>query len=70
MKTIRQLREEHNLTQLQLANRAGVTPSTVYNWERGRFEPGAMQLRAVARAFGISSDDIELVEEEASKKAA
>ncbi len=70
MKTIRQLREEHKLTQLELANRAGVTPSTVYNWERGRFEPKATQLRAVARAFGISSDEIELVEEQASKKAA
>jgi transcriptional regulator with XRE-family HTH domain len=70
MKTIRQLREEHNLTQLALANRAGVTPSTIYNWESGRFEPKALQLRAVARVFGVSSDDIELVEEQASKKAA
>jgi transcriptional regulator with XRE-family HTH domain len=70
MKTIRQLREEHNLTQLALANKLGVTPSTIYNWEAGRFEPKAMQLRAVARAFGVSSDDIELMVEQASKKAA
>ncbi len=70
MKTIRELRTERGWSQLELANRAGVTPSTIYNWERGRFEPKATQLRAVARAFGVSSDDIELVEEESKAEAA
>ncbi len=70
MQTIRQLREAKGWTQLQLANKAGVTPSTIYNWERGRFEPKASQLRAVARALGVSSDDIELVEEPTKKRAA
>ncbi len=70
MQTIRQLREAKGWTQLQLANAAGVTPSTIYNWERGRFEPKASQLRAVARALGISSDEIELVDKQPSKKAA
>lgn len=63
MKTIRQLREERGWTQLELANRLGVVPSTVYNWERGRVEPKVSQLRAMAREFEISSDDIELVED-------
>lgn len=59
MKTIRQLREAAGLTQLDLANRIGVTPVTVYNWERGRYEPKALQLRAVARVFGVSMDAID-----------
>ncbi len=70
MKTIRELRTERRWSQLELANRVGVTPSTIYNWERGRFEPKATQLRAVARAFGVGSDDIELVEEESKAEAA
>jgi transcriptional regulator with XRE-family HTH domain len=62
VKTIRQLREERGWTQLELANRLGVTPATVYNWERARFEPTGSKLRLLARAFGVSMDDIELPE--------
>ncbi len=69
MKTIKQLRQENGLTQLELANRAGVTPSTIYNWERGRFEPKATQLRAVARVFGVSSDEIELETDDVKRVA-
>jgi transcriptional regulator with XRE-family HTH domain len=39
MSTIRQLREERGWTQLRLAIRLGVTPVTIYNWERGSSEP-------------------------------
>jgi transcriptional regulator with XRE-family HTH domain len=67
VKSIRQLREEQGWTQLELANRIGVTPGTVYSWERGKFEPRASQLRALALAFGVSMDDIEL--EDAQGKA-
>ncbi len=70
MKTIKQLREGRGWTQLKLANELGVTPSTIYKWETGRTEPKVAQLRAVARAFGVSYDDVVLVEEQASKKAA
>ena len=64
MKTIRQLREERGWTQLELAYKLGVTPATVSNWERGVFDPKALQLRALARAFGVSMDDIALSEGE------
>lgn len=59
MKTIRKLREEAGMTQLGLANAVGVTPITVYNWERGRYEPKASQLRSLARVFHVSMDDID-----------
>lgn len=59
MKTVRELREAAGWTQLQLAIQIGVTPVTVYNWERGRYEPKATQLRALGRVFGVSMDDID-----------
>ena len=59
MQTIRELRQARGWTQLELANRLGVTPTTVFNWERGKYEPKASQLRALARAFGVSMDDID-----------
>ncbi len=72
MKTIRELRDEKGWTQLELANQLGVTPSTVYNWERGRFEPRLTQLRDLARVFGIRMDEIDFVPEaeSATKKLA
>ena len=69
MKTIRELREAQRWTQLDLANRLGVTPATVYNWERGKYEPSASKLRAIAQAFGVSMDDIALVEEQGNAAA-
>jgi putative transcriptional regulator len=63
MKTIRELREAAGLTQLEVAYRVGVTPATVSNWERGVFEPKVSQLRKLAQLFGVSMDDVELVEE-------
>lgn len=59
MRTIRDLRRSAGMTQLELANQIGVTPVTVYNWERGRYEPKASQLRALARIFGVSMDEID-----------
>jgi DNA-binding XRE family transcriptional regulator len=50
---IRKLRQERGWTQLELANRLGVTPVTVYNWERGKYEPKVAQLRAMTKLFGI-----------------
>ncbi len=67
--TIRQLREARGWSQYRLAREVGVTPSTVYNWERGRFEPKASQLRSLARVFGVSMDDIELVHERDGRRA-
>jgi transcriptional regulator with XRE-family HTH domain len=59
VKTIRALREEAGQTQFQVAVAVGVTPSAVYNWERGRTEPKAAQLRALAKHFNVSMDDID-----------
>ena len=58
MKTIAELRKERGWTQLELAIKLGVTPATIYNWERGRNEPRASQFRDIARTFGVSMDSI------------
>ena len=65
-RTIRELREAQGWTQLELANKLGVTPTTVYTWERGKFDPRASQLRKLAVAFGVSMDDIALADDEGS----
>jgi len=68
LKTIRLLREEQGLSQFDLANKVGVTPSTVYNWERGKYEPRYSQMRALAFAFGVPMDDIVPTEAELAKE--
>lgn len=69
MKTIKELREESNRTQLDVAKALDVTPVTVYNWERGKYEPKATQVRALARYFGVSMDDIAFEVEEVKTAA-
>jgi transcriptional regulator with XRE-family HTH domain len=59
MPTIKQLREKHGLTQFQLAVKAGVTPSTVYSWERRRRKPTVDHLRKLAEVFDVSMESIE-----------
>jgi transcriptional regulator with XRE-family HTH domain len=69
-RTIRALREARSWSQNALAIKLGVTPGTVYSWERGRNEPKVRQLRAIAELFGVSMDDIELIYEDETGKAA
>ncbi len=70
MRSIRELREGRGWTQLEVANKLGVTPATVYNWERGQFEPKASQLRAIAKHFGVSMDEVDFESPMESKDAA
>jgi len=70
MRTIRELREERGWTQLELAYKAGVTPATIYNWEAGRNEPKASQLRKLAQVFAVSMDVIDFVSSAETKKDA
>ena len=60
MRTIRELREARGLTRLQLAVKIGVTPGTIYNWERGTNEPKATQFRGLAESLGVPMEHIDL----------
>lgn len=69
MQTIRQLRESRSMSPVQLAAELGVSLATVYNWEAGKFEPRASQLRALAKLFDVSMDVIDFETGEKRKAA-
>lgn len=68
-KTIRELREAQGLTQAEFAFHLGVTPSAVYSWEAGKYEPKASQVRAIAKLCGVSMDVIAFEAEEVKSVA-
>jgi DNA-binding XRE family transcriptional regulator len=51
---IRELRKEAKLTQEELASRAGLSANYIGETERGKRNPGALALFAVAQALEIS----------------
>ncbi|WP_061961220.1 helix-turn-helix transcriptional regulator [Demequina flava] len=57
--SIRQLRSERGgLTQAELASRIGVTRQTVIAIEQGRYSPSLEMAFQIARALGVSLDDV------------
>lgn len=55
---IRTLRQSAGLTQGQLAEWVGVTPSTVTLWELGTTRPRMSRLGAIAKALGVSEGEL------------
>lgn len=47
---------ENGMTQAAFAYKIGVKPSQVSEWLRGKAKPGYDTLRAMSKAFGITSD--------------
>lgn len=60
MATLRQLRQQLHLTQEQLAMAADVSASTVYHIEADKVQPRPSIVRRLARALGVTPDDIDL----------
>ena len=52
--TIKQLREERNMTQAELAERIGVSSKTISKWETAKGLPDITLLQPLAQALGIS----------------
>lgn len=52
------LRDEQGLSQQEFADKLGVTRQTVSKWESGKIKPGADNLVAMSRLFGVSTDYI------------
>ena len=52
--TIKQLREQQNLTQGELAAQIGVSSKTISKWETGKGLPDISLLQPLAQALGIS----------------
>jgi putative transcriptional regulator len=57
-------RVENDLTQAQLAERAGVTRQTIGLIEAGRFNPSLKLCLAIAKALNKTLDDLFWTEEE------
>ena len=56
--TIKTLREKNNMTQLQLADRLGVSDKTVSKWETGKGYPDITLLEPIAEVFRISVTEL------------
>lgn len=55
-KKIRELREEKNLTQPQLAKELGVSNAVISYWENDLNEPKASHIEKIAIFFNVSTD--------------
>lgn len=55
---IRFYREQLGLTQKQLAERLGVTPSAITMWESGERKPDIVMLKRLAAAFNCTTDEL------------
>ena len=55
---IKELREERNIPQKQIAEEMGVLPSAVSNWESEVALPKARQLPLLARCLNCSINDL------------
>ncbi len=55
---IAELRKNHNMTQLELADKMGISFQAVSNWERGNSMPDIAKLPELAELFGVTVDDL------------
>lgn len=55
---IKGLREKNEMTQLQLANKLGVSDKTISKWETGRGYPDITLLETIADTFSISVTEL------------
>lgn len=58
MPNIKKLRTDRSLTQKQLAEALGFSIRRIVRWEQGEGEPGATELRLMAKFFGVSIDQL------------
>ena len=54
--TIKTLRRERGITQEQLAEYLGLTPSAISQWETDRVLPDVSQIPVLSNVFGVSAD--------------
>lgn len=62
---IAELRKEHGMTQLELAEKMGVTDKAVSKWERDLSCPDITSIPNLAKIFGVSVEDLMQIRKEA-----
>jgi len=61
---IRRLRFDHDeMTQQELANRAGCTRQTIIALEQGKYVPSIVLAFGIAKAFGVTLEEVFQYEE-------
>ena len=55
---IRELREKNKMTQIQLAEKLGVSDKTISKWETGKGYPDITLLEPIAKTFRISVTEL------------
>lgn len=68
--TIQSLRKQNNLTQLELADKLGVTDKAVSKWERDLSCPDISLMPKIAEIFSVSVDELMQAGAEGNKRKA
>ncbi len=55
---LKELRRINNLSQMELANKTGLSQSAIAKWELGKTEPKASAIITLAKFFNESTDYI------------
>ena len=55
---IAELRKTHNMTQLELADKIGISFQAISNWERGNSMPDISKLPELASLFNVTIDEL------------
>ena len=63
------LRKENGMTQLELAEKMGVTDKAVSKWERDLSCPDVSSIPKLAEVFSVSVDELMQVKEEGKEEA-
>lgn len=66
--TIAQLRKENNMTQLELAEKMGVTDKAVSKWERDLSCPDVNSIPKLAQTLGVSVEELLQAKSKESKE--
>ena len=56
--SIRKRRRELDMSQTELADKAGLTPDLIWSYENGKYMPGADKAYAIAEALGCTLDEL------------
>ena len=53
MNRLYELRKQHDLTRVELAQMIRVTEMTLFNWEKGKTHPRKIYLEKLSEIFGV-----------------
>ncbi|MDR3263651.1 MAG: helix-turn-helix domain-containing protein [Clostridiales bacterium] len=57
-KKIKELRTEKGITQKELAKKLNLSPQAISLWEKDKADPDLLNIKAIAKFFEISTDEL------------